>query len=107
MNLPIAVVAGTGGEVGVAVVLGLIGYAVVAVERREDKLGELPDPVHHEVAYATSPTATAPLIGRIVGDVGAADILANTLGAFVRTRLWTARPGQLQSLLDPNRGAAL
>jgi len=109
MSPPIAMVAGAGGELGRAVVVSLIddGYAVVAVDRSEDKLGGLPDGVHREVADATSPAAVAPLVDRIARDIGAPDALVNTLGVFVTGPAVDTTPDQLQTLLDVNLGAAL
>jgi NAD(P)-dependent dehydrogenase (short-subunit alcohol dehydrogenase family) len=109
MNPPIAIVAGAGGELGRNVVAALVssGYTVVAVDRSADKLGELPDGVRIEVADATDPTAAKPLIDRIVGEVGAPDVLINTLGAFFPGKAVETTPDQLQTLLDVNLGAAL
>jgi len=109
MNPPIAIVAGAGGELGRAVVVTLIasGYTVVAVDRSEVKLGDLPDGVHREVADASDPTAAKPLIDRIVLEVGAPDVLINTLGAFFPGQAVDTTPDQLQTLLNVNLGAAL
>jgi NAD(P)-dependent dehydrogenase (short-subunit alcohol dehydrogenase family) len=109
MNPPIAIVAGAGGELGGAVVVNLVGsgYAVVAVDRNEDKLGELPDGVHREAVDATNPAAATPLIDRIVREVGAPDVLVNTLGAFLPGQAVDTTPEQLQTLLNVNLGAAL
>jgi NAD(P)-dependent dehydrogenase (short-subunit alcohol dehydrogenase family) len=109
MSPPIAIVAGAGGELGRAVVLNLVGsgYAVVAVDRSEDKLGALPDGVHREVADVTNPAAATPLIDRIAREVGAPDVLVNTLGAFLPGQAVDTTPDQLQTLLNVNLGAAL
>jgi NAD(P)-dependent dehydrogenase (short-subunit alcohol dehydrogenase family) len=109
MNPPIAIVAGAGGELGRAVVVNLVGsgYTVVAVDRSEDKLGELPDGVHREVADATNPAAATPLIDRIASEVGAPDVLVNTLGVFLPGQAADTTPDQLQTLLNVNLGAAL
>ena len=109
MNPPIAIVAGAGGELGRAVVVNFVGsgYTVVAVDRSEDKLGELPDGVHREVADATNPAAARPLIDRIASEVGAPDVLVNTLGVFLPGQAVDTTPDQLQTLLNVNLGAAL
>lgn len=109
MSAPIAIVAGGGGELGHAVVVNLVssGYAVVAVDRNEDKLGELPDAVRREVADATDPTTAATVIDRIVREIGVPDVLVNTLGAFVPGPAVETTPDQLQLVLDVNLGAAL
>jgi NAD(P)-dependent dehydrogenase (short-subunit alcohol dehydrogenase family) len=109
MNPPIAIVAGAGGELGRAVAVNLVGngYAVVAVDRSEDKLSELPDGVHREEADATDPAVAKPLIDRIVHEVGVPDVLVNTLGAFSPGQTADTTPDQLQTLLNVNLGAAL
>jgi NAD(P)-dependent dehydrogenase (short-subunit alcohol dehydrogenase family) len=109
MNPPIAIVAGAGGELGRAVVVNLVGsgYTVVAVDRSEDKLGELPDGVHREAVDATNPAAVRPLIDRIVREVGVPDVLVNTLGTFLPGQAVDTTPDQLQTLLNVNLGAAL
>ena len=109
MNPPIAIVAGAGGELGRAVVVRLVtsGYAVVAVDRNRDKLGELPDGVRREVADATKPATVVPLIDRIVGEVGAPDVLVNTLGVFFPGQAVDTTADQLQTMLDVNLGPAL
>jgi NAD(P)-dependent dehydrogenase (short-subunit alcohol dehydrogenase family) len=109
MNRPIAVVAGAGGALGHAVVVNLVGrgYALVAVDRDGDKLGELPDGVRREVVDATDPAAVTPLIDRIGRDFGPPDVLVNTLGVFLPGPAVTTTPDQLQTLMDVNLGAAL
>jgi NAD(P)-dependent dehydrogenase (short-subunit alcohol dehydrogenase family) len=109
MNRPIAVVAGAGGALGHAVVVNLVGrgYALVAVDRDGDKLGELPDGVRREVVDATDPAAVTPLIDRIGRDLGPPDVLVNTLGVFLPGPAVTTTPDQLQTLMDVNLGAAL
>jgi NAD(P)-dependent dehydrogenase (short-subunit alcohol dehydrogenase family) len=109
MSPPIAIVAGAGGELGRAVVVNFVGsgYTVVAVDRSEDKLGELPDGVHREVADATNPAAARPLIDRIASEVGVPDVLVNTLGTFLPGQAVDTTPDQLQTLLNVNLGAAL
>ena len=109
MSPPIAIVAGAGGELGRAVVASLVGseYTVVALDRTEDKLDGLPDGVHRELADASDPAVAAPLIDRIVRDVGVPDVLVNTLGVFVPGEAVATTPDQLQTMLDVNLGAAL
>jgi NAD(P)-dependent dehydrogenase (short-subunit alcohol dehydrogenase family) len=83
------------------------GYAVVAVDRSEAKLGELPDGVHREAVDATNPAAVRPLIDRIASEVGAPDVLVNTLGVFLPGQAVDTTPDQFQTLLNVNLGAAL
>jgi NADP-dependent 3-hydroxy acid dehydrogenase YdfG len=84
MSTRIAVVAGAGSGLGQATALTLhaAGLTVVAVDRSEGGLKELPDGIHREVADATDPGAAGPLMDRIVTEVGSPDILVNTVGAY-------------------------
>lgn len=109
MSPQIAIVAGAGGELGRAVVVSLVGsgHTVVALDRSEDKLDRLPQGVHRESADASDPTVAAPLIDRIVRDVGVPNVLVNTLGVFFPGEAVTTTPDQLQTMLDVNLGAAL
>ena len=89
MNPPIAIVAGAGGELGRAVVVNFVGsgYAVVAVDRNEDKLRELPDGVHREAVDATDPAAARPLI-----DDRQRSRRTRRLGKHPRASFFPARP---------------
>jgi len=109
MSPPNAIVAGAGGELGRAVVERLVssGYGVTAVDRNEEKLGELPKIVHREVADAANPATVAQLLERIVNEVGAPDVLVNTLGVFLPGQAVDTSPDQLQTMLSVNLGAAL
>jgi NAD(P)-dependent dehydrogenase (short-subunit alcohol dehydrogenase family) len=109
LNPPIAIVAGAGGELGRAVVMNLVGdgFVVVAVDRDADKLRDLPENVHREVADATDPGVAVPLVDRIANEVGTPDVLINTLGTFVQGEAVTTTPDQMRTLLDVNLGAAL
>jgi NAD(P)-dependent dehydrogenase (short-subunit alcohol dehydrogenase family) len=109
MSPPIAIVAGAGGELGRAVVVSLVGrgYTVVALDRSKDKLDGLPEGVHREPADATDPAVAAPLVDRIVRDLGLPDVLVNTLGVFIPGEAVATTPDQLQTMLDVNLGAAL
>ena len=55
---------------------------VVAVDRNERGLRDLPDDIRREVADATDPAAATRLIDRIAGEIGPPDVLVNTIGAF-------------------------
>jgi NADP-dependent 3-hydroxy acid dehydrogenase YdfG len=60
VSAQVAIVAGAGGALGHAttVALAASGRTVVAVDRNERGLGELPDGVRREVADTTDPTVT-------------------------------------------------
>ena len=84
MSATVAIVAGGGGPLGhaTAVALAADGLTVVAVDRTESALSDLPEDIWREVAEATDPAVAAPLIDRIAGEVGPPDVLVNTIGAF-------------------------
>jgi NAD(P)-dependent dehydrogenase (short-subunit alcohol dehydrogenase family) len=72
MSAKMAIVAGADGAVGraTAAILAAGGLTVVAVDRNEHALGDLPDNVRREVADTTDPPVAARLIDRIAGEVG-------------------------------------
>ena len=79
-----AIVVGAAGELGRATAVKLAdgGMTVVAVDRNGTGLEELPDGIARELADATDPKAAAPMVERVVRDVGPPDALVNTIGAF-------------------------
>ena len=109
MSAKVAIVAGAGGGLGhaTAVTLAAGGLTVVAVDRNERGLGDLPDNIRREVADATDPAAAARLIERIAGEVGSPDVLVNTIGAFRLGDALTTTPEALQLMFDVNLGPAL
>jgi NAD(P)-dependent dehydrogenase (short-subunit alcohol dehydrogenase family) len=109
MNAGVAVVAGAGGELGHATsaALSAIGFDVVAVDRNEGALRELPGGVRSEVADNTDPAVPAELIERIAGDVGPPAVLVNAIGAFESGDALAATPEALRRMMDVNLGAPL
>jgi NAD(P)-dependent dehydrogenase (short-subunit alcohol dehydrogenase family) len=109
MSNRIAIVAGAGSGLGQATALALhaAGVTVVAVDRNEAGLKELPEGVHLEVADATDPAVPGPLMERIVAEVGPPDILVNTIGAFELGDALSVTPETLRKVMDVNLGAAL
>jgi NAD(P)-dependent dehydrogenase (short-subunit alcohol dehydrogenase family) len=105
----VAIVAGAGGALGqaTAVALSAGGLAVVAVDRNERGLGDLPDDIHREVADATDPAVATRLIDRIAGQVGPPDVLVNTIGAFRPGDVLSTTPEMLRLMIDVNLGPAL
>ncbi len=55
---------------------------VVAVDRNERGLEGLPNGIAREMVDSTDPTAAAPMVERVVRDMGPPDALVNTIGAF-------------------------
>ena len=109
MSTPIAIVVGAGSGLGqaTAVTLHRAGLTVVAVDRNEAGLKQLPDEIRREVADATDPAVPGPLVNRIAAEVGPPDILVNTIGAFELGDAFAVTPQSLRQLMDVNLGAAL
>jgi NAD(P)-dependent dehydrogenase (short-subunit alcohol dehydrogenase family) len=109
MNATVAIVAGGGGPLGhaTAVALAADGLTVVAVDRTEHAMGDLPEDIRREVPDATGPADAARLIGRIAGEVGPPDVLVNTIGAFRPEDVLATTPEMLRLMLDVNLGPAL
>jgi NAD(P)-dependent dehydrogenase (short-subunit alcohol dehydrogenase family) len=109
MSAKVAVVAGGGGALGqaTAVALSAGGLTVVAVDRNERGLADLPDDIRREVGDATDPAAAKQLIDRIATETGPPDVLVNTIGAFRLADALSTTPETLQLMLDVNLGPAL
>jgi NAD(P)-dependent dehydrogenase (short-subunit alcohol dehydrogenase family) len=104
----VAVVAGAG-ALGQATALTLAagGLTVVAVDRNEAVLRQLPDKIRREVADTTDPAVATRLIDRIASEVGPPDVLVNTIGAFRLGDALTTTPETLRLMIDVNLGPAL
>jgi NAD(P)-dependent dehydrogenase (short-subunit alcohol dehydrogenase family) len=109
MSRRIAIVAGAGSGLGQATALKLHadGLTVIAVDRTEAGLKELPDGIHTEVADSTDPTVPKPLVDRLVTEVGPPDVLVNTVGAYELGDALSTSPQSLRLMMDVNVGAAL
>src|SRR5260370_11278887 len=109
MSATVAIVAGGGGPLGraTAVDVAADGLTVVAVDRTEHAMGDLPEDIWREVADATDPAEAARLIDRIAGEVGPPDVLVNTIGAFRPEDVLATTPEMLRLMLDVNLGPAL
>jgi NAD(P)-dependent dehydrogenase (short-subunit alcohol dehydrogenase family) len=109
MSAHVAIVAGAGGALGHAttVTLAARGLTVVAVDRTEHALRELPDHVSREVADTTDPAAVKSLIDRIASEVGPPDVLVNTIGTFRLGDTLSTTPDTLRLMIDVNLGPAL
>jgi NADP-dependent 3-hydroxy acid dehydrogenase YdfG len=106
MSAHVAVVADAGGALGQATAMtpAAGGLTVVAVDRNEAGLRQLPDKVRREVADATEPAVATRLIDRIASEVGPPDVLVNTTGAFRPGDALTTTPGALRLMIDVNLG---
>jgi len=109
MSAKVAIVAGAAGALGhaTAVTLAVRGLTVVAVDRNQRGLVDLPDDIRREVADATDPAVARGLIDRIAAEVGPPDVLVNTIGAFRPGDLLTTTPETLRLMIDVNLGPAL
>ena len=109
MNTQVAIVAGAGGAMGrvTAAALAAGGHTVVAVDRNERALADLPGQVRREVADATDPAAAAQVIERIADQVGLPDVLVNTIGTFGLGDALATTPEALRFMIDINLGTAL
>jgi NAD(P)-dependent dehydrogenase (short-subunit alcohol dehydrogenase family) len=109
MSAKVAIVAGAGGALGraTAITLTASGLTVVAVDRNEHALGDLPDGIRREVADPADPDTTTRLVDRIAGEIGPPDVLVNTIGAFRPGDLLATTPDTLQLMIDVNLGPAL
>ena len=109
MSAHVAVVAGAGGGLGQATALTLAagGLTVVAVDRNEAGLRQLPDKIRREVADTTDPAVATRIIDRIASEVGPPDVLVNTIGAFRLGDALTTTPETLRLMIDVNLGPAL
>ena len=109
MSPHVAIVAGAGGALGHAttVTLAASGLTVVAADRNEHALNDLPGGVRPEVADTTDPGAVKSLVDRIAGEVGPPDVLVNTIGTFRTGDALTTTPETLRLMIDVNLGPAL
>ena len=109
MSERIAIVVGGGGELGraTAQALAATGYTVVAVDRNEQGLKELPDGIRRQVGDGSDPAAAKSLIDKIAAEVGPPEVLVNTIGTFRLGEAVTVTPEDLKLLMDVNLGAAL
>jgi NAD(P)-dependent dehydrogenase (short-subunit alcohol dehydrogenase family) len=109
LSAKVAIVTGGGGATGRATATALAGtgLTVIAVDRSETGLRNLPDGVRPEVADVTDPAVTAEVIDRIAAEVGPPDVLVNTIGAFTQGDALSTTPEQLRLMLDVNLAPAL
>lgn len=109
MGERVALVVGAGGPLGRATAVSLAGagFTVVGVDRSEQGLAELADGIRRELGDPTDPAAARSLVDRIAAEVGAPEVLVNTIGAFRVGDALTATPEDLRVMIDVNVGPAL
>ena len=109
MSTQMAIVTGAGGGLGRATAAALagLGLTVVAVDRSEANLRELPDGIRGEVADTSDPAVAKPLVDRLAGEIGPPAVLVNTVGAFRLGDALSTTPEALQLMIDVNLAPAL
>jgi NAD(P)-dependent dehydrogenase (short-subunit alcohol dehydrogenase family) len=110
----VAVVAGAGGALGHATVAALAasGFTVVALDRSEHAMSDLPDGMRREAVPALTgdpadPGAVAWLMDRVAAETGPPGVLVNTIGAFGLGDALATTPEALRLMLDVNLAPAL
>ena len=109
MSTQMAIVTGAGGGLGRATAAALagLGLTVVAVDRSEANLRELPDGIRGEVADTSDPAVAKPLVDRLAGEIGPPAVLVNTVGAFRLGDALSTTPEALHLMIDVNLAPAL
>jgi NAD(P)-dependent dehydrogenase (short-subunit alcohol dehydrogenase family) len=105
----VAVVVGAGGGVGRATALTLTarGLRVIAIDRNETGLGELPHDVDVRVVDFVDPQTVAPALDEVMQSAGNIDVLVNTLGAFEVGDALSTTPAMFRLMMDVNLAPAL
>ena len=109
MSERVAIVTGAGGELGRATArkLAAAGHTVVGVDRNEEALKELADGIRYEVGDTTDPVVARSVVDRIAAEVGAPEVLVNTIGTYHLGGALDATPEDLRLMVDVNAGTAL
>jgi NAD(P)-dependent dehydrogenase (short-subunit alcohol dehydrogenase family) len=109
MSERVAILAGAGGELGRATgkKLAAAGFAVVGIDRDQDRLKELPDGIRYEVGDPSDPAVAKTLVDRIAVQVGPPEVLVNTIGTYHLGEALAATPEDLRVMIDVNAGTAL
>jgi NAD(P)-dependent dehydrogenase (short-subunit alcohol dehydrogenase family) len=109
MSERVAIVTGAGGELGRATAekLTAAGFTVAGIDRNEKGLKELPDGIRGEVADPVDPASARSVVDRIAAEVGAPEVLVNTIGTYHLGDALSVTPDDLRLMIDVNLGAAL
>ena len=109
VSAKVAVVAGAGGPLARATSAALAadGLTVVAVDRNEQGLRQLPGSVRRKVGDTTDPAVATRIIDQIADEVGSPDVLVNTIGAFQQGDTLSTTPETLRLMFDVNLATAL
>jgi NAD(P)-dependent dehydrogenase (short-subunit alcohol dehydrogenase family) len=109
MSAKVAIVTGGAGSLGRATATNLAarGLTVVAGDRNEKALRDLPDGIVREAIDATDPSAAKSAVDKIAAEVGPPDVLVNTIGTFRLGDAVSTTPDDLRLMVDVNLGPAL
>jgi|HubBroStandDraft_2_1064218.scaffolds.fasta_scaffold141003_1 NAD(P)-dependent dehydrogenase (short-subunit alcohol dehydrogenase family) len=104
----IAIVAGAGGALGHATTATLAarGFTVVALDRSEQAMSELPGAASKEHVDTGDPAAVTRVIDKIAAQTGPPAVLVNTIGTFSLGDALGTTPETLRLMLDVNLGPA-
>ena len=87
--------------------LAAAGFTVAGIDRNEEGLKELPEGIRYEVGDPTDPAVARSLVDRIAVEVGAPEVLVNTIGTYHLGDALDATPEDLRLMIDVNAGTAL
>ena len=109
MSRRVAILAGAGGDLGLATAqkLAAAGFTVVGIDRNEQALKELPEGIRYEVGDPTDPAVAKSLVERIAAEVGPPEVLVNTIGTYHLGDALDVTPEDLRHMFDVNAGTAL
>jgi|SRR5580692_1250354 NAD(P)-dependent dehydrogenase (short-subunit alcohol dehydrogenase family) len=104
----IALVAGAGGALGHATTAALAarGFTVVALDRSEHAMSELPGAARKVPVDTGDPAAITRVIDQLAADAGPPAVLVNTIGTFSLGDALATTPEALRLMLDVNLGPA-
>lgn len=105
----VAIVAGAGGALGHATAAALSGNGleVVALDRSEHAMSDLPETTRRETADPADPAAVAQAVKRIAAEVGPPGVLVNAVGAFGLGDSLSTTAETLHLMFDVNLATAL
>jgi len=109
MSEHVAILVGAAGELGrvTAQRLAATGFTVVGVDRNEKGLTELPEGIRYKAGDPTDPAVAKSLVDQIAAEIGAPEVLVNTIGTYHLGDALDATPEDFRLMIDVNVGTAL
>jgi len=109
MSEHVAILVGAAGELGrvTAQRLAATGFTVVGVDRNEKGLAELPEGIRYKAGDPTDPAVAKSLVDQIAAEIGAPEVLVNTIGTYHLGDALDATPEDFRLMIDVNVGTAL